>query len=89
MLNVSQIETVLEGEMVKSYDIETHQPVDCKVLSLFSKSCKCLSGKWRVRTVVLKFSDGTAIENTWEHRYYVVNKKAWCNYCGGSEEDEV
>lgn len=71
------IEDVVVGDYVVSFDLKNNQPKISKVLNTFSKTID--------KIVEYEFLDGSTLRATLDHAIYVINK-GWCNYSGEPEQ---
>jgi hypothetical protein len=71
------IEDVIVGDYVASFDLKNNEPKVSKVLNTFSKTID--------KIVEYEFSDGSNLRATLDHPIYVINK-GWVNYSGEPEE---
>jgi hypothetical protein len=71
------IEDVMVGDYVASYDLKNNESKVSKVLNTFSKTID--------KIVEYKFSDGSNLRATLDHPIYVINK-GWVNYSGEPEQ---
>ena len=65
------IEDVVEGEYVVSFDFKTNQLVPSKVLKVFSRKVD--------KVVEYEFLNGVKLKATLDHPIYVIDK-GWCSY---------
>jgi intein/homing endonuclease len=65
------IEDVVEGEYVVSFDFKNNQLVPSKVLKVFSRKVD--------KVVEYEFVNGTKLKATLDHPIYVIDK-GWCSY---------
>jgi hypothetical protein len=71
------IEDVVVGDYVASFDLKNNEAKVSKVLNTFSKTID--------KIVEYKFSDGIILKATLDHPIYVINK-GWVNYSGEPEQ---
>jgi len=71
------IEDVVVGDYVMSFDLKNSESKVSKVLNTFSKEID--------KIVEYEFSDGSTLRATIDHPIYVINK-GWCNYSGEPEQ---
>jgi intein/homing endonuclease len=71
------IEDVVVGDYVVSFDLKNNEPKVSKVLNTFSKTID--------KVVEYEFSNGSTLKATLDHPIYV-NNKGWVNYSGEPEE---
>lgn len=71
------IEDVVVGDYVVSFDLKNNEPKVSKVLNTFSKEID--------KVVEYEFSDGSTLKATLDHPIYVINK-GWVNYLGEPEQ---
>lgn len=65
------IEDVVVGDYVVSFDLKNNEPKVSEVLNIFSKKID--------KIVEYKFSNGNILRATLDHPIYVINK-GWCSY---------
>jgi hypothetical protein len=70
------IEDVVVGDYVASFDLKNNEPTVSKVLNIFSKTID--------KIVEYEFSDGSILRATLDHPIYTINK-GWVNYSGEPE----
>jgi hypothetical protein len=71
------IEDVVIGDYVVSFDLKNNESKVSKVLNIFSKTID--------KIIEYEFSDGSTLRATLDHPIYVINK-GWCNYLGEPEQ---
>jgi hypothetical protein len=71
------IEDVVVGDYVVSFDLKNNEPKISKVLNIFSKEIN--------KIVEYEFSDGSNLKATIDHPIYVIDK-GWANYSGEPEQ---
>jgi hypothetical protein len=71
------IEDVVVGEYVMSFDLKNNESKVSKVLNTFSKKID--------KIVEYEFSDGSTLKATLDHPIYVIDK-GWVNYLGEPEQ---
>jgi hypothetical protein len=71
------IEDVVVGDYVVSFDLKNNESKVSKVLNIFSKTID--------KIIEYEFSDGSTLRATLDHPIYVINK-GWCNYLGEPEQ---
>jgi intein/homing endonuclease len=71
------IEDVVVGDYIVSFDLKNNEPKVSKVLNTFSKTID--------KIVEYEFSNGSILKATLDHPIYV-NNKGWVNYSGEPEE---
>jgi hypothetical protein len=71
------IEDVVIGDYVASFDLKNNEPKVSKVLNTFSKQID--------KIVEYEFSNGSTLRATLDHPIYVINK-GWVNYLGEPEQ---
>jgi hypothetical protein len=71
------IEDVVVGDYVVSFDLKNNKSKVSKVLNIFSKNID--------KIVEYEFSDGSTLRATLDHPIYVIDK-GWCNYSGEPEQ---
>jgi hypothetical protein len=71
------IEDVVVGDYVMSFDLKNNEPKVSKVLNTFSKTID--------KVVKYEFSDGSTLKATADHPIYVTSK-GWANYLGEPEQ---
>jgi hypothetical protein len=71
------IEDVVVGDYVVSFDLKNNESKVSKVLNIFSKKID--------KIVEYEFSDRSTLRATLDHAIYVTNK-GWCNYLGEPEQ---
>ena len=71
------IENVVVGDYVMSFDLKNNEPKVSKVLNTFSKTID--------KIVEYQFLDGSNLKATIDHPIYVISK-GWANYLGESEQ---
>jgi hypothetical protein len=71
------IEDVVVGDYVASFDLKNNKSKVSKVLNIFSKKID--------KIVEYGFSDGSTLRATLDHPIYVIDK-GWCNYSGEPEQ---
>jgi hypothetical protein len=71
------IENVVVGDYVMSFDLKNNEPKVSKVLNTFSKTID--------KIVEYQFSDGSSLKATIDHPIYVISK-GWANYLGEPEQ---
>jgi intein/homing endonuclease len=70
------IEDVVVGDYIVSFDLKNNEPKVSKVLNTFSKTID--------KMVEYEFSDGSILKATIDHPIYVIGK-GWANYLGEPE----